>query len=150
MHSEFYRGMNFKSRGLGFAEVLFSIGIVSVVIVTIVGTLSSGLEALQKATAYNQAMIIGQRTIEYYKSMSYAFIPIHDPDPEVTKTSDGFIIEVTVIEATYPVSPPVTPAMKYKKVTVVVSKAEGVGSDVKLENRRKKSSITLETIIIEN
>ncbi len=148
MRSEFYHGMNFKSRGLGFAEVLFSIGIVSVVIVTIVGTLSSGLEALQKATAYNQAMIIGQRTIEYYKSMSYASLALHDEaHPEITKTKDGFIIEVTVIEAPYTTA---YPDMKYKKLTVKVSKAEGVGSDVKLKNDRKKSSVTLETIIIEN
>lgn len=147
MRSEFYHGMNFKSRGLGFAEVLFSIGIVSVVIVTLIGTLSSGLDALQKATAYNQSMIIGQRTIEYYKSMKYASIPLHDPDPEVTTTKDGFIVDLYVLEGIYTYTPDV---MKYKKLTVVVSKAEGVGSGMKLKNSRKKSSITLETIIIEN
>jgi len=96
------------------AEILVAIGLVSVVLVVMIGTLIAGLEALQKGTGYNQANIIAQRTTELYKSMEYSSIPV---DPDIITYEPGFTVKTNIAEATYPSAG----ASKYKKITVNVS-----------------------------
>lgn len=128
-----FRGMNFKlsRKGMSFAEIMFSIAIVAGVLVTIIGTLTTGLEALQKSINYNQANIIAQRIVEIYKSTDYDFIPPGLIDNELPSV-DGFVVHVR-LTAEHNFKESTT--LKYRKLTVIVTN-EGEVSNLKKKDRK--------------
>jgi uncharacterized protein (TIGR02598 family) len=116
MGSVLLHGMNFKfyhkKNGMTLSEVMFATAILSVVLVSMIGTLTGGLEALQKSTNYNQANIIARRTIEDYKAMDYATLS------NLNTTINGFDVEVKVNAGTYNFN---SKMENYKQVIVEVS-----------------------------
>jgi len=129
--------MNFKkSRGMSLAEIVCALGILGVVLVTMIGTLTTGLEAIQKSTNINQANIIAQRTIEQYKGMDYNTIT-----DSSTKIND-FAVTVTVSPATYSIPSDPNNGEPYKKVTVVVTNEDSTSI-------KKRAYVEMETIFIE-
>jgi len=148
MASLLFHGMNFKffrkSHAMTLAEVVCATGIMSFVLVTMIGTLTIGLESLQKSTGYNQANIIAQRTIEKYNTMEYSNII------NSFSTLDGLYVKVTVTNGTYVGSDPVP----YKHVVVEVTnreiKDDISGTTYKSFTSIKKSAyVKMETIFIE-
>jgi len=130
MHLKFFPGTNFNfKKGITLAELVVSIGILATVLVIMMGTVIGGLEALQKGTALNHAMLIAQRTLENYRSMYYGDVPLYDP-PDIT-WEGNFEIKTGVLQLTYPSAVP----KNYKKLTVTVSntgEAKG-GKSVKVD-----------------
>jgi len=123
-----YPGMNSKfffrnsEDGFSFPELVCAMGIVATVLVVMIGTLISGLEALQKGTGYNHAAIIAQRSLEIYNAMDYSLIPVNDPVPgPVISSEEGFTIETRILEGEYP---PTGTGLYFKKVIVTVSKKD--------------------------
>ena len=129
-------GMNFnfyhKKSGMTLSEVMFATAILSVVLVTMIGTLTGGLEALQKSTNYNQANIIAQRTIEDYRTMDYASLC------DANSTTDGFHVLVTVMTGPYNFN---SLSESYKQVTVEVSNKDYTST-------KKSAYVKMETIFI--
>lgn len=103
-----------NTKGMTFAEILVAIGLISIVIVVMIGTIIAGLEGIQKGSGYNYANIIARRYIENYKSMEYSSIPV---DPNIITSESGFTVKTSIIENTYPSAD----TIKYKKITVTVS-----------------------------
>jgi len=128
-------------RGVSFPELVFSITLVALVLVTMIGTLISGLESLQKGTSYNQANIIAQRKVELFKTKEYVDIPTGS---NVT-SEEGFVVTTTVTETTYPSS-----SLKYKKLTVNVAKAGDLGSTTATNRATKRVNVTMEAFLIDN
>ncbi len=124
--------------GFSFAELVFSIAIVAVVLVTLIGTLISGLEALQKGTGYNQANIIAQRTVEYYKSLPYDSITAPF---EETKSEEGFVVYTKITTGSYS-------GEGYKKLYVKVSKAGDLGSITESKRATKRVEVVMETFFV--
>lgn len=118
-----YPGMNFekffKFRGISLAEIVFAIGIIAFVILILIGTLTGGLQALQKGTGYSYATVLAKKTIEQYKALEYASVPVYEPDsPDIT-TDGPFKISTTVEEKTYEDT-----TFVFKKVTVEVTRGK--------------------------
>jgi len=132
-------------RGVSFPELVFSITLVALVLVTMIGTLISGLESLQKGTSYNQANIIAQRKVETFKILDYADIPVSS---NVT-SEEGFVVTTTVTESDYPYSI-LSPKLKYKKLTVSVAKAGDLGSTTATNRATKRVNVVMEAFIIDN
>jgi len=109
---------NFK-KGMSFAEIICSIGLVATVLVVITGTLIGGLRAIQKSSGYNQASIIAHRIMEEYRNSDYSSIPIYPPASPDKKTEDNFAIETVIEEKTYGAT-----SQKYKKVIVKVTRED--------------------------
>jgi len=128
-------------RGVSFPELVFSITLVALVLVTMIGTLISGLESLQKGTSYNQANIIAQRKVELFKTLEYVDIPTGS---NVT-SEEGFVVTTTVTETAYPSS-----SLKYKKLTVNVAKAGDLGSTTATQRATKRVNVTMESFLIDN
>lgn len=103
-----------KKQGVTFAEILVAIGLISIVIVVMIGTIIAGLEGIQKGSGYNYANIIARRYIENYKFMEYSSIPVA---PNIITSESGFTVKTSIIENTYPSAD----TIKYKKITVTVS-----------------------------
>lgn len=131
MGSLFFHGMNFKKHGgMSLAEVILATAILGIVIVIIIGTLTTGLEALQKSTNYNQANIIAQRTIESYKAADYSSLV----DGNSVTTEEGFNVHVNITGGTCQDQP-------YKKITVLVENEDKA-------SKKKSASVKMETIFI--
>lgn len=134
------RNFNINSgfaKGMTLAELLFAMSIVATVLLTMIGALTGGLEALQKSTSYNQATILAQTTIENYRAMNFASIPVTDENGIVT-TKGEFKIKVVIDSGTYY-------GQTVKKIIVNVSKeaAKGSRGDV------KKVDVTMESYLID-
>ncbi len=131
-------GMNFKfyrrKAGMSLAEVMMATTFLSVVLVTLIGTMTGGLEALQKGTNYNQANIIANRTIEDYKTMDYGTLC------DSNSTVDGFDVKVKVNTGTYNFN---SLTESYKQVIVEVSNKEYMS-----KNKKKGAYVKMETIFI--
>ncbi len=129
-------GMNFKcyhgKGAMSLAEVMVASAFLAVVLVTMIGTMTGGLEALQKSTNYNQANIIAHRTIENYKTMDYASIS------DANSIIDGFHVVVKVNVGTYTFNSLTEP---YKQVTVEVSNRD-------YTHKKKAAYVKMETIFI--
>ncbi len=111
-----YTGINrykFFAGGMSLGEIIFALGIISIILVSLITTLFAGFAALQKCIAYQEAIIIAKRTIEEYKSMEYVSVPIYNP-PVIT-TEKNLNVEISINEGLY-----VSTDLKYKKVTVSV------------------------------
>ena len=127
-----------KQRGVSFPELVFAMALVALVLVTMIGTLISGLEALQKGTSYNQANIIAQRVVESYRKLDYDEIAIAS---DVT-SEEGFVVETNVTKATYGSS------QEYKKLTIKVSKAGDIGSTTINNKASKRVNVVMEAVFI--
>jgi len=118
-----------NSRGVTLGEVIVSVGILSFAIITMMGTLIGGLEAFQKATAYNQAILIAKRIVNNYQNMDYDSV-----ETGIVNDVDGdFVIEVDISETDYG-----TTGINYKKVKVIITNS----LDKKTTKRVKVSMIT--------
>jgi hypothetical protein len=117
-----------------FAEVIFSIAIVAFVLLSIIGTLTGGLEAIQKGSSYSQASIIAQRTLEKLKTSNYTSIPSGTTETFTEENFTGKVIYSN--EGTY------TGGGNYKKITVNVSNVTSQ------KDSRKKAEVIMEIIII--
>ncbi|MEQ8171634.1 MAG: hypothetical protein ABRQ38_22280 [Candidatus Eremiobacterota bacterium] len=134
MYTIYFHGMNFKRhKAMSLAEVIMATAILGVVIVTIIGTLTTGLEALQKSINYTQANIIAQRIIENYKSKDYSQI-VSD-----SNSIEGFNYNVNVTSGYLPSDP----NQCYKKVTVLVESKDYDKASIK-----KRASVKMETIFV--
>lgn len=123
-----------SEKAMTLAEVMFATAILSVVFVTMIGTLTGGLEALQKSSNYNQACMIAQKTIEIYKGSDYTSLA-------GTKTwADGpFKVTTVIIQGTYGL-------YSYKKLIVSVDNKDYVP---KKESIKKVVSVNMETLLID-
>jgi len=130
MNFKFYR----RKAGMSLAEVMMATTFLSVVLVTLIGTMTGGLEALQKGTNYNQANIIANRTIEDYKTMDYGTLC------DSNSTVDGFDVKVKVNTGTYNFN---SLTESYKQVIVEVSNKEYMS-----KNKKKGAYVKMETIFI--
>lgn len=111
-----YTGINryrFFAGGMSFGEIIFALGIISIILVSLIATFFTGFAALQKCIACQEATVIAKRTIEEYKSMEYVSVPIYNP-PVIT-TEKNLNVEISINEGLY-----VSTDLKYKKVTVSV------------------------------
>jgi len=93
------------------------------------GTLIGGLEAFQKATAYNQAVLIAKRIVNNYQNMDYDSVDIGI----VNDVEGDFVIEVDISETDYG-----TTGINYKKVKVMITNS----LDKKTTKRVKVNMIT--------
>ncbi|MEQ8167779.1 MAG: hypothetical protein ABRQ38_02700 [Candidatus Eremiobacterota bacterium] len=98
---------------MSFGEIIFALGIISIILVSLIATFFTGFAALQKCIACQEATVIAKRTIEEYKSMEYVSVPIYNP-PVIT-TEKNLNVEISINEGLY-----VSTDLKYKKVTVSV------------------------------
>ena len=145
MGSIFFLKRNFNinsasRKGMTLAELLFAMAIVATVLLTMIGALTGGLEALQKSTSYNQATILAQTTIENYRVMKFASIPITDSNGIIT-TKDDFTIKVVIDQGT-------CSGQAFKKIIVNVTK---VSKDAMKASRGevKKVDVTMESFLID-
>ena len=123
--------MKSNRSGMTLTEIMIAVAILAGVIVVIMGTLISGLEAFQKAVAYNYAAIIAQRTINNCQSINY-----DDVESLAGMSVDGdFFVEVKITEKSY-----LATDINYKKVTVTVTNS--VDKTVK-----KKVKVTMTTYL---
>lgn len=126
-----------SGKGMSLAELLFAMAIVATVLLTMIGALTGGLEALQKSTSYNQATILAQTTIENYRAMDFASIPVTDENGIVT-TKGEFTVKVVISQST-------CSGQVYKKITVNVLKSALQGS----RGAVKKVDVTMEAFLID-
>jgi len=124
-------------KAMTLAELLFAMSIVATVLLTMIGALTGGLEALQKSTSYNQATILAQTTIENYRAMDFAAIPVTDSNGIVTTKGD-FIVKVVIDQGT-------CNGQTFKKITVNVLKEAAKGS----RGEVKKVDVTMESFLID-
>lgn len=115
MALKFFAGMNFKfhrkKNGLTLGEILITISILSLIVICIMGTLITGLNAIQKSTDNTRASLMAHRIMENYKAIDYKDIP----SGSAIKHENGFEIKTTVTESIYPGT-----SLSYKKLSVTV------------------------------
>jgi len=131
--------MNFKcllsrirQKAMSLAEVIFASALVGIVIVTMIGTLTGGLEALQKSSNYNQASIVAQRTIELYKSIDID--TLGNADANSIWQEDGFDVTARLVYGQIPPN-------KLMKLTVIVT-------NIKYTSLKKSATVEMETMLI--
>jgi hypothetical protein len=117
---------------MSLAEVIFASALVGIVIVTMIGTLTGGLEALQKSSNYNQASIVAQRTIELYKSIDID--TLGNADANSIWQEDGFDVTARLVYGQIPPN-------KLMKLTVIVT-------NIKYTSLKKSATVEMETMLI--